>query len=560
MKEILFGRFKLTCTYTFLCMILTLKPYLLDAQANKQNKEQINITSSFKPSIVKTGKIEFEAKVPAKDTSRYLFKYPFESFVFSSTISPFSIKPLSYTHGENQELSGAHIKLGYGSLSSPFSSLSWTSRKDKLFYSANFDHFSARGNLPDQKVSSTALSANLKNRLNENQTFLFDLGFEQQAFRLYGFDHGLFSFSPNDLKQIFNIMHLGTTYQQVSGNEGQTTLSPHLEVDYLFASRKTNEFSLFFSMPASLSLSGDVYLKTQLDISSSFLTDTIKGNRNNILFAVPVNMEGKLGKLQWMGGFTTTMGGKKFSLLPNMDLRYDLNSKGVRINAGIHNELRLNSLKRLYGINPFLQSPDSISVNRKSDYFVGMDWLNPKGLQLNFKMGVTHFYNVPLFVNTGFSEKQFKVLQESFLSSFHLAGGIEYVMDERLKFGSEIQYYHFLRQDGYDNPYGLLPLEFKANVSWRPLDPMTIGLNAYVWRGGMALPVVSGNVGGGFPPFRLKDAADIGAHVEYKLNKKWALWVDLNNIANVRYQRWNKYESFGFGFMGGIKYIFNQSK
>jgi hypothetical protein len=133
-------------------------------------------------------------------------------------------------------------------------------------------------------------------------------------------------------------------------------------------------------------------------------------------------------------------------------------------------------------------------------------------------------------------------------------------MDERLKFGSEIQYYHFLHQDVYDNPYGLLPLEFKANVSWRPLDPMTIGLNAYVWRGGMALPVVSGNVGGGFPPFRLKDGADIGAHVEYKLNKKWALWVDLNNIANVRYQRWNKYESFGFGFMGGIKYIFNQSK
>ena len=105
-------------------MILTLKPYLLDAQANKQNKEQINITSSFKPSIVKTGKIEFEAKVPAKDTSRYLFKYPFESFVFSSTVSPFSIKPLSYNHGENQELSGAHIKLGYGSLSSPLSSLS----------------------------------------------------------------------------------------------------------------------------------------------------------------------------------------------------------------------------------------------------------------------------------------------------------------------------------------------------------------------------------------------------------------------------------------------------
>jgi len=533
---------------------------MIKAQANRKNNEQINITSSFKPSIVKTGKIEFEAKVPDKDTTRFSFKYPFETFVFSSTVSPFSIKPLSISHDENQDLAGAYIKLGYGSLSSPFSSVAWTSRKDNLFYSANFDHFSAIGSLPDQKISNTSLSASLKNRINENQTYLIDVGFEQQAFRLYGFDHRFFSFSSNDLKQIFNTIHLGTTYRQVSGSEGQTTISPHFEIDYLFASRKTTELSLFLSVPATLSLSHNLFLKTQLDISSTFLNDSTKGARNNTLVLLPVNVEGKTGKLQWMVGFTPLLGEKSISFLPNLNLLYDLNNKGLRLKAGIRNDVKLNSLKRLFGINPFLIAPDSISVYRKSDYFVGMDWLNPKGLQLNFRIGLTNFYNVPLFVNTGFSEKQFKVLQESLLSAFQLGGGFEYVFNERLKFGSEIQYYRFIRQDVHDKPYGLLPLELKANISWRPIDPITIGLNAYVWRGGIALPVVSGNVGGGFPPFKLKDGADLGVHVDYKLNKKWALWVDLNNIANVSYQRWNKYESFGFSFIGGIKYIFNQSK
>jgi outer membrane receptor protein involved in Fe transport len=46
--------------------------------------------------------------------------------------------------------------------------------------------------------------------------------------------------------------------------------------------------------------------------------------------------------------------------------------------------------------------------------------------------------------------------------------------------------------------------------------------------------------------------------VEYKLNKKWALWIDLNNIANTRYQRWNQYPSFGFNFLAGARYVINK--
>ena len=217
-------------------------------------------------------------------------------------------------------------------------------------------------------------------------------------------------------------------------------------------------------------------------------------------------------------------------------------------------------MKRLYRSNPYILAPDSLTVFRKSAYFVGMDWLNPKGLQLNFRMGLTRFQNVPLFVNTGYSEKQFKVLQESSLSSFHLAAGIEYVFDEHLKLKSELEYFQFTSQKTYQKPFGVLPLEIKTNLTWKPLKPLSLAFHANVWRGSMALPVSNGNVGGGFPPFKLKDAADMGLSVDYKINKKWALWLDLNNIANVRYQRWNRYESFGFHFIGGVKYVFNHSK
>ena len=60
----------------------------------------------------------------------------------------------------------------------------------------------------------------------------------------------------------------------------------------------------------------------------------------------------------------------------------------------------------------------------------------------------------------------------------------------------------------------------------------------------------------GKPDFRTKGIVDLGLGVDYNLNKKWALWMDLNNIANTRYQRWNGFTSFGFNFLVGFKYRF----
>jgi outer membrane receptor protein involved in Fe transport len=58
----------------------------------------------------------------------------------------------------------------------------------------------------------------------------------------------------------------------------------------------------------------------------------------------------------------------------------------------------------------------------------------------------------------------------------------------------------------------------------------------------------------------VNDAADINVGVDYKLNKKWAIWLDLNNIANAQYQRWNQYDSYGFNLVGGIRYSFLNKK
>ena len=97
--------------------------------------------------------------------------------------------------------------------------------------------------------------------------------------------------------------------------------------------------------------------------------------------------------------------------------------------------------------------------------------------------------------------------------------------------------------------YGVLPLELTLGLSWKPLKQLSTRVYGEFFGGNMAKTF-------GKPDFRTKGIVDLGLGVDYNLNKKWALWMDLNNIANTRYQRWNGFTSFGFNFLVGFKYRF----
>ncbi|MEY3152276.1 MAG: hypothetical protein RLZZ333_873, partial [Bacteroidota bacterium] len=82
---------------------------------------------------------------------------------------------------------------------------------------------------------------------------------------------------------------------------------------------------------------------------------------------------------------------------------------------------------------------------------------------------------------------------------------------------------------------------------WKPIEKLTLLFNSSFWTGSYANNSVS--------TVKLSTVADINLHFKYNLNDKWGFWLDLNNIANVQYQRWNQYTAYGFNFIGGIKYV-----
>jgi hypothetical protein len=195
-------------------------------------------------------------------------------------------------------------------------------------------------------------------------------------------------------------------------------------------------------------------------------------------------------------------------------------------------------------------------VFQQTNYYAGFDWLNAKGLQLQAKMGFLKFKNLPLFINASNdmrvpSGKDFLVLNEERANAIFIESNLGYIFSDKLSFNTALKAYSFQSQLSFDEAYGVLPYEFNLVFKWRPIESLGLKLNGQVFGGNMAIEP------GGLP-FRTKGILDLGLAVDYKLNKKWALWIDLNNIANTKYQRWNGYASFGFNFLLGIKFNFNQ--
>ena len=54
----------------------------------------------------------------------------------------------------------------------------------------------------------------------------------------------------------------------------------------------------------------------------------------------------------------------------------------------------------------------------------------------------------------------------------------------------------------------------------------------------------------------LKGTADINLNFEYRYTKKIAVFLDLNNLASINYERFQDYPTMGFNLLGGFRFSF----
>jgi hypothetical protein len=156
---------------------------------------------------------------------------------------------------------------------------------------------------------------------------------------------------------------------------------------------------------------------------------------------------------------------------------------------------------------------------------------------------------MPLFVNDSIDGKTFRTVYSSALDALQFHGEIGYTQGEVFSARAGLTWNQFSKIRDQTRAWGLLPFEFNASLNWQLFKDIWLRTDLYAWDGAAYRSKA-------FEARKGETGFDLNAGVEFRVYKQVNLWVQMNNILNNTYERWNQYQVFGFNMMGGVVFSF----
>jgi hypothetical protein len=170
------------------------------------------------------------------------------------------------------------------------------------------------------------------------------------------------------------------------------------------------------------------------------------------------------------------------------------------------------------------------------------------------KVAFNKLNNQPLFINDTSAAgdgKSFRIVNAKRINVLNLGGELGYNVEEKFSIISSLTFNQFTGLQGTKKAWGLLPMEWNTALRLQIIKDLWLKGDLFAWSGPKFLEK-DGGVG------TLAGAFDLNAGLEFRITKNINLWSQFNNILNKEYQRWNQYPVYGFNFVGGIIFSFDQ--
>jgi len=523
----------------------------LNAQQQDTTKKTVVITSAYKPVLKPAAKINFSAAVPVTDTSRPVLTYniPPQNLLF--TYQPASLKPLALTVDTTGEWTNAnYVKVGLGNYRTPYAQtgLSFGDGKSSLV-NIHARHISQKGNLPFQQYAHTNADILGFYSTNENIEWRGKAGFDRSTQYYYGYRPDTLEYSKDDLRQRYTTgsVMLGVRNKKV--NTYGINYDPSLSFNSFKDNRKGKEGSLLLSAPITKTFNEAIAFKIDLtaNITSYRRADNEK-IKNNLYYLSPSVLL-KKSTFSVNLGIKPSWDNKEFHLLPDFTGTVKVADKPFVLQAGWIGYYNKNTYKSLAAFNPWIAQPSGFKNTRIIETFAGLKGSSGSHFTYNAKLSLLKFNNLALFANDTADGKTFRSIYEPTANSLQIHGEVGYTLQEKLSFlaGATINKYRGL--DENSEAWGLLPVELTGAFRWQVLKDLQVKSDLFLWEG-------SRYINKGRQIGKQKAAYDLNAGVEFTVMPKLNVWLQLNNILNNKYERWNQYQVLGFNVLGGIVYSF----
>lgn len=511
-------------------------------------RQTIQITSSYKPSLRNTVKINLYASPITPDTSKPRLAYyiPPQNLFFS--YQPVSLKPLSLQTDTSLKLGGRNeLKVGYGNLSTPYISgaFSFGDGKHNL---ANIygDYISSRGKIKNQDFSEINVKGSGSIFSEKNETYAA-VGFAQHEHYLYGYDHSFYNFEKSDIRRSYQDLSAKVGIRNIANNPLGFNYDPHLEVHEFSRENKASETTLILNLPVEKRFSDAVSIKVAaLGNFNKYQQKNTDVSVTNNLFQLAPELVYYSDRFTFHGGLTPSWNNNELAVLPNIYAEAQLQKNILMIQAGWVGRYIPNSFRTLSTENPYMQDPVSFNNTKEIQYYGGIKASVGKHFNFNAKAAFISYTDMPLFVNDTSAGNSFVMLNASKMNNLQVHGDMNFISQDKftLTAALDLNSYSGIHYN-IAKAWGLFPLKLTGSLRWNAFEQLLFKADVIAFSGAKAL--LKNDV-----EKNMKGGTDLSAGAEFKLNKQFSVWLDFNNILNSNYERWNNYPVYGFQVIGGV--------
>ena len=556
---------------TVLLLLLAINSFGQDIWTNMSQGERI-ITPSYR---IAERPIVIDTIVPSPTVEYPLLSRNMRTEITVDEIEPSKIKivePLD-------KLYPGYVRLGIGNYTSPLAEVYYNSmRNRKINYGVALKHNGSYGNIKDYAPSSFD---NTAGRLFGD---FFTNGFRIQPEFTY-MNHGYHYYGIRDTANLISKDSLKNRVQGLGGgirfSNYTTRDSANLlytihsnyfyfhefqnEKDSLGLNGKNNNFSIGTEMKykfkknvfaLDFDINYNLYNYNRLDTAFAVGYE-LRSQRNWLFHLRPtISTYGRKWKVTYGVDLNLdTPADTVFKVVPIIEAKYSLFNDMFIPYVGINGGVQQQSFQTLNRTNEFMVSNTSLLNTKTTNYYGGIKGTLSKRISFNLRAAYKVIDNMPLFVNdTVFSDKyMFKVVYDR-LNVVTFDGSFSYQAGEKLKIDLLGEY------NIYTTKYSLyawnLP-EYAMTLtgSYNLYDKIYVKAD-FTLQGGRKSPGGLFETDQTIANYDLGILADANFHAEYRYNNRLSAFLQFNNLAAQKYQRWYGYPVQGFQVLGGVTFGF----
>ncbi|MEO5682099.1 MAG: hypothetical protein ABIQ88_05625 [Chitinophagaceae bacterium] len=526
------------------------------SQDSTGKKRTIDITSSFKPVLREAVKVNFNAAAPVVDTSKPALKYTIPQQNLLLGYLPAPLKPVALQiDSVNPWKYSNYVKVGVGNIHIPYAQAGFSFGDGKnSFFNVFAKGYTSKGKLQFQKNNYTAVSAAGTVRTAANLEWNGGIGFKSEDYFFYGFPSSVTGFTKDYLRQRFQTYGAKLSLRNLQPTEFGLTYNPNLKIDVFSGNNfigKGTETNTVLNLPLTKTFGDEFAFNLGITADLTNYKKPSKTTIQNNLYYIAPSVQYKNENFSLSAGVSPAWDNKLFHLLPNIMADIMTSDQNFTFQVGWIGYYDKGSYQRFAGINPFIAQPEALLNTRTHELYAGVKGSLLDHINYSAKIGAIQYRNLALFVNDSTDGKTFNTVYSPSAQAIRMHGEIGWTQGEDLSWNNAITVTRYSKVEGQLTYWGLTPVEITSTLRWQLFKDFFVKGDLYGYKGA---------------PYRVKTSnkdysgqsgVDVNAGVEFKVTRQLNLWLQMNNIFNSKYQRWNQYEVYGFNILGGIVFNFD---